>query len=182
MQILPIRQFNQNNNQRVQKPSFQALRPQYLKGCSGKIVDVPWILKHTLEWNPEVQKAVKYFERIGKDITYNANCFRTEEKCFIDFTTIDPKKSQHEIESILGEYSHPTTTLNMDTKEFSFKADNFIKGYENFVELENKNGLIGNIIQAIQSANAKSEPAQGIANLNKANYQRKTAGFSEHLK
>ena len=29
MQVLPIRQFNQNNNQKVQKPSFQALKIDY---------------------------------------------------------------------------------------------------------------------------------------------------------
>ena len=94
--------------------------------------------------------------------------------CDISISTIDPSKSIYKSESRFGEFSR-RFFLNIDTNKAGFKAEDFIKEYENFVELKNKRGLIGNIIQAIQSANAKSEPAQGIANLNKADYQRKNS-------
>ena len=55
----------------------------------------------------------------------------------INFSTIDPSKSQHELESLLNEYSYPTTAiLNLSTRELSLKAESFIKGYEKFVELQ----------------------------------------------
>ena len=181
MQVLPIRQFNQNNNQRVSNPSFQALKPHYLRSCKGNIVPVPLELERKLANNSEIKKAVKYFETIGKDLTYYADMHMSDIYCDISISTIDPSKSIYKSESRLGEYSR-RFFLNIDTNKSGFKAEDFIKEYENFVELENKRGLIGNIIQAIQSANAKSEPAQGIANLNKADYQRKTAEFSEYLK
>ena len=42
--------------------------------------------------------------------------------------------------------------------------------------------MVGRINKAVQSANAKAKPPLNIANTNNANYQRKTAEFSEHLK
>ena len=42
--------------------------------------------------------------------------------------------------------------------------------------------MVGRINKAVQSANAKAKPPLNIANTNNANYQRKTAEFSEYLK
>lgn len=180
MQVLPIRQFNQNNNKRVSNPSFQALKPHYLRSYKGNIVPVPLELERKLANNSEIKKAVKYFETIGKDLTYYADMHMSDIYCDISISTIDPSKSIYKSESRFGEFSR-RFFLNIDTNKAGFKAEDFIKEYENFVERK-QNGLIGNIIQAIQSAKAKSEPAQGIANLNKADYQRKTVEFSEYLK
>ena len=174
MQILPIIQFNQNNNKRVSNPSFQALKPHYLRSYKGNIVPVPLELERKLANNSEIKKAVKYFETIGKDLTYYADMHMSDIYCDISISTIDPSKSIYKSESRFGEFSR-SFFLNIDTNKAWFKAEDFIKEYENFVELKNKRGLIGNINQAIQSANAKSEPAQGIANLNKADYQRKNS-------
>ena len=66
-----------------------------------------------------------------------------------------------------------TTTIKEVAPEVKSKAKDV---------LAEEMAMVGRINKAVQSANAKSEPAQGIANLNKANYQRKTAEFSEHLK
>ena len=42
--------------------------------------------------------------------------------------------------------------------------------------------MVGRINTAVQSASAKAKPSLNIANTNNANYQRKTAEFSEYLK
>ena len=127
--------FNPSINQ--QSLNFKALKPQFLRNCSGKVVSVPMELENKIASNPEVKKAIKYFETKGKDIAYRASYYKTGQMCHINFSTIDPSKSQHELESLLNEYYYPTTAiLNLSTREFSLRAESFIKGYEKFVELQ----------------------------------------------
>ena len=130
-------QVNLNTNINQSRPNFKALKPQFLRNCSGKVVSVPMELENKIASNPEVKKAVKYFETKGKDIAYRASYYKTGQMCHVNFSTIAPSKSQHELESLLNEYSYPTTAiLNLSTRELSLKAESFIKGYEKFVDLQ----------------------------------------------
>ena len=66
-----------------------------------------------------------------------------------------------------------TTTIKEVAPEVKSKAKDV---------LAEEMAMVGRINKAVQSANAKSKPPLNIANTNNANYQRKTAGFSEYLK
>ena len=66
-----------------------------------------------------------------------------------------------------------TTTIKEVAPEVKSKAKDV---------LAEEMAMVGRINKAVQSANAKSKPPLNIANTNNANYQRKTAEFSEHLK
>ena len=66
-----------------------------------------------------------------------------------------------------------TTTIKEVAPEVKSKAKDV---------LAEEMAMVGRINKAVQSANAKVKPSLNIANTNNANYQRKTAEFSEYLK
>lgn len=133
MQVLPIRQINLNNSKKNQSPSFQALRPHFHKTLNDRVINVSCEMNHRISRNPEVIQAVKYLEAKGKDLAYNVKTNPRENIYDVNFNTIIPSESLYS-SSIAKEFFSNGYKFNFDTQEFNFKVDDFIKGYENFIE------------------------------------------------
>lgn len=133
MQVLPIRQINLNNSKKNQSPSFQALRPHFHRTLNGRVGEVSSLMDHRIRLNSEVIKAIKYLETKGKDLAYNVEINQRENIYNINFNTINPSESLYST-GVAKEYFSNKYELNCDTNELNFKADDFIKGYENFVK------------------------------------------------
>ena len=133
MQILPINNFNQNNSKNLQHTNFQALRRHFHKGLKGEVFEISGVMDSRIEQKPEVAKVVKYLETKGKDLVYRVKTNPKENIYDVDFNTLSPSESLYS-DSVAKEFFSGKHELNIDTNEFNFKADDFIKGYENFVK------------------------------------------------